>query len=806
MPLKKLLPVLLLAMAAGPLAHAEDAGFQADKNFSNNDQAKDLLAEGVREYRAGRYKASAAAFKAALNLNPDNQLVFQFYQAAGDGLLVQMEQYGELEDVLKDVLRKARIYQTEMRHDGKYIELLISKLEKSEEERVVATLELIAVGPVAVPHLIDRLADNRQDELRTYVRIVLTRMGYRSVVALDEALKTSSERQAISIATILADIGDARSLPHLKRVSDAADVSATLKQVTGNAIAIIAKRVGLTTVPSAVDLYFAEAQRYFRGGDLVQDELIANESLLWRWDPKAAGAEGQAEGRLTYVRSPSYAWNELMAEQLVFDGLSLSPGNTSFQPILAATLAAEVVEVDARIRLAKERTTPVRLPEEAIAALEARQKALSEQVLRIRLFGAEATYRALQEAIAADRADVAAFLMRQLQDRTLARADTYLPAGQLAPEKMAAVLAAALDSPNKLIRYEAAITLATLDPTLQFANADRVTKVLADALGEWGSRVILVVDQDFRSRNSARKELQNQGFVVYAAVDGFEAMQRLEETPIKDSIVIAGDLLPTLKDEHGILIDVPEQQAVTLVEQLKKDWRAEKTPVFISLPENVELANKIQKAFEGKDTVKGFIKKPFHGEDLKAQIEAALQGAEIPNANREAAEDIALRAAIALQQPDAPRSQYDLMVPVDALVKTLDNRADALRIAALVALGNAASAKNGDAARSRINALTDLYTAQDATMTPAVRAAFVTAIGKLNPTTEAAIGILEKAVTNDDPAVRAAAHAAVGHAVAIKPELLTRFLVQQRLDARTAGNGDAAADAAPAAADPAAGK
>ena len=803
MPLKKLLPVLLLAMAAGPLAYAEDAGFQADKNFSNNDQAKDLLAEGVREYRAGRYKASAAAFKAALNLNPDNQLVFQFYQAAGDGLLVQMEKYDELEDVLKDILRKARIYQREMRHDAKYINLLISKLEKSEEERVVATLELIAIGPVAVPHLIDHLADNRQDELRTYVRIALTRMGYRAVVALDEALKTSSERQAISISTILADIGDARSLPHLKRVTDSADSSATLKQVAGNAVSVIAKRVGLATVPATIDLYFAEAQRYFRGGDLVQDELIANESLLWRWDPKAEGAEGQAAGRLMYVRSPTYAWNELMAEQLVYDGLAISPGTSSFQPILAATLAAEVVEVDARLRLAKERTTPVKLPEEALAALEARQKALSEQVLRVRLFGAEATYRALQEAIAADRADVAAFLMRQLQDRALARADAYLPQGQLSPEKMAAVLAAALDSPNKQIRYEAAITLATIDPSLQYANADRVTKVLADALGEWGSRVILVVDQDFRSRNSARKELQSKGFVVYTAVDGFEGMQRLEETPIKDSIVIAGDLLPTLKDEHGAMIDVPEQQAVTLVEQLKKDWRAEKTPIFISLPENVALANKIQAAFEGKDTVKGFIKKPFHGEDLKAQIETALQGAEIPNANREAAEDIALRAAIALQMPDAPRTQYDLMVAVEALVKTLDTRADALRIASLVALGNAAAAKNGDAARSRINALTDIYTAQDATMTPAVRAAFVTAIGKLNPTTEAAIGILVKAVTHDDPAVRAAAHAAVGHAVAIKPELLSRFLVQQRLDARTAGNGDAAA-AAPEVAAPAA--
>ena len=64
-PKKKLFAALLFASATGAMipAQAEDGGFQADKNFSANDQAKDLLAEGVREYRAGRYKASSAAFR-----------------------------------------------------------------------------------------------------------------------------------------------------------------------------------------------------------------------------------------------------------------------------------------------------------------------------------------------------------------------------------------------------------------------------------------------------------------------------------------------------------------------------------------------------------------------------------------------------------------------------------------------------------------------------------------------------------------------------------------------------------------------
>src|SRR3954471_19482101 len=131
----KLLATVLLAasMAAAPTLSLVGADFQPDPRFPNNDQAKDLLAEGVKEYRSGRYQAASAAFHSALKLEPDNALLFQFYQAAGDGLLVRMEERDELSDVLKEILRRARIYQTEMRHSPTYIKLLMDKLGASEE-------------------------------------------------------------------------------------------------------------------------------------------------------------------------------------------------------------------------------------------------------------------------------------------------------------------------------------------------------------------------------------------------------------------------------------------------------------------------------------------------------------------------------------------------------------------------------------------------------------------------------------------------------------------------------------------------
>lgn len=788
----KLLVTALLSasLVPGALAAGED-GFKADARFPNADQIRELLGEGVKEYYAGRFGNAAKRFHDALLQNPENKLCYEFYLAAGDGLLVAMEEHDELREVLKDLLRQARIYQKQLRRDEKYLNLLVDKLEKSEEERLVATNELVAVGPIAVPTLIARMNDNRQDDMRVYCRIVLTRMGYRAVVALSEALNAKDERLVASVATVLADIGDPRPLPKLKQLLDAKDTTDTVRRVVTNTVAAIAARNGINEVATADKLYFLEALRYFRGGDLVRDEMVSNESLMWRWDD----AQEALAKKLSYVRVPRYSWNELMAENLLYAGLQNYTAFTGYQPLLAAVFAAEDVEAQRRVRVAKERTTPVASPDEAMDAIAERVQALAEMNLRVKMFGADHLLRAVQQSVASERYDIAVYLMRLLQDRSLARPEQTLPEGGLIAEKAGTVLVAALDHSDKMVRYQAAITLAHLDPALKFFNAEKVVGILADAVGEWGNRVVLVVDQDYRQRNVARELLQSKGYRVYAVQDGFEAMQRLEESPIKDAIIIAGDLIPTVRDEKGGIVNVDEQKADTLVAKLAKDWRAEKTPVFISLPDKPELAAKIQKVYEGKDNVKGFVQKPFNSVDMAGQIEAALKDAQLPNANREDAEDVSLRAATALGHPDAARTQFELVKAADALVKTLENRADDLRIAACKALGNAARTAGGDAIKGLVTKVTDLYGTQDATLKPEVRAAFLYAIGQLNPNTEAAVAILSKALQFEDAdkaaqlLVRTAAAEAVSHASSITNDLLYKYQLQQRLDVRAQGAG-----------------
>lgn len=774
--MRRVLAVALMVVVCGFGFAAEP--LDPDSSAAPEDQVRELFSEAVRLYRSGRFDEAALRFNDALSLEPSNRLVFEFYRKAGDALVLRMAEKAELEDVMRDVLRKARIYHKQLRTDPRYLNLLITKLRGSEKERLAATYELVSIGPIAVPLLVDKLHETRQQDFKVWCRMVLSRMGSRAVVPLEEALKSDDPALVSSVATILGDIGDPRAMPKLVQMVNDSDHTQEVKNVCRNSIAAIAARSSMATIPEASALYFQEAMRYFRDGDHVRDEVVANESLMWRWveDP----AEGAME--LQYTEAPYYAWNELMAEQLLFDGASHYADFAAYTPLLAAVLTAQKQEVELRLKLARERVHPPQLPAEAVAALEQRDEALAEILLNVRMIEPDMLYRAVSQSIVSERYDVAIKLMELLRDEQLADAEQTLPSREegLMADKSGTVLVAALEHPEKRIRYQAAATLAHLDPAIRFFNSERVVPLLSEAVGEWGMITVLVLEEDFRHRNTARSELQNKGMLAFTANDGFQARAQLNEAPVKDAIIISGTLQPALRDEHGVVIDVKEQTPAGLVELFSNNPATAETPIFIAVPENKELAAKIKDAFEGK--VAGFVQRPYNGTEMKGLIENALGDHTLPDLNRAQREQVSLNAAKALGAIDPVTSQFDISQAADALVGTIAERDDDIRIAALHALG-----LTGDA--SKIDRVTEVYESQAEVLVtkPEVRAAFLYAIGLLNPNTSAAVDIIADALVADQLTVREAASRAVGHGRGTEPETLWDYERLRRFDVRAPG-------------------
>jgi HEAT repeat protein len=762
--------VAVAVLTAGIPLHAAES----DARFAKDDQIREILSEAVQQYRSGRFDEAALQFQAAIDLDPDNQQIFDFYLRVGPQGLMQMQQHEELVDIIDRVLGRARIYQEGLRLDPSYHEQLVQKLRGTEEERLVATHELIAIGPRAIPTLMHYLGDTRQDEMRVWVRIVLTRMGHRAVRPLIAALAAPEARVVQTVAALLADVGDARALPELLRLADT-HADETVCRVAANAVAAITRVMGIGRIDDTPVLFFSEALRYFREGGDVRDEMISSEALLWEWD--AANTTVRA------VQAPQYAWNELVAEEMLYRAAELYPAQNGYMSLLTAVQAAQLVEAKQRLLLAREQTMPVDGPDQQPAAIQERIAGLEQANDRVLMAGARNLCLATKQAIVAERYDVAVGLMELLQDPYLTRAKDMLPLPQegLSDAKPGSVLVAALDHGQKHIRYQAAITLARLDPGFGFAGAEKVMPLLAEAVGEWGMQVVLLLEPDYRYRNAAVRELEDRGYLVVVARDGFEALARLAESPIKDALIVAGDLNPVALTDVD-KVDIAEKSAPTLVAKIKSQQRWTDLPVFISLPEDAKLAADVETAFTGQ--VAGFMNKPYDGAAMNDVITQVTGEGATSEYNRDRREAISLAAVQALASIQPGTTTYNIanQQMLDALADTLVQRADNIRIGALRALGQFGAVQYA-------HRIAEIYLDQEQDLSVPLRIAFIDSLGLLGVESELTTRIMGQALDHEDLGVRRAAASAIGRASGLTPEARLGFLQQMRVDTRTIGNG-----------------
>ena len=90
-------------------------------------------------------------------MNPEDRLIYDFYQSIGHELFIHMSERAELATVMKEIVRKYNRYLSQLRSSDEYITLLISKLDErndtdprysDEKKRFVTTAELVEIGPL----------------------------------------------------------------------------------------------------------------------------------------------------------------------------------------------------------------------------------------------------------------------------------------------------------------------------------------------------------------------------------------------------------------------------------------------------------------------------------------------------------------------------------------------------------------------------------------------------------------------------------------------------------------------------------
>jgi HEAT repeat protein len=728
--------------------------------------------EGVALFEQSRFDDALRLFETVLASNPSSELALELRNEAGYHLFVEMlGRDDDLATVARKVLELAEVGQLRERQNPQRIRELIDTMLKDEDyEASYRAMEVLAsqVGPFCVPYVVNTLADRGDSDKRVKVIVLLSKLGPDGSNAVIELLYHKDDYVRQNACIILGNIGDIKSVPYLRAVSERDKESPHVKNEAAESLTKITGKDANRLSPAVV--YFeALAERYYQEHPSV---MLNNfrDWAVWGWK----------EGKLTPRLVERYAYNDEMAEKVCYDTLNhttrTSVGDEQLDgvwTILASALFQQVVEVDALLEVFEDPGRAAAVDPAQLGSLRSRKQVLVNQLALAAARGEAHLGKALRKALLDGRALLAVRLIQHMRDlpvdesllpasgadlagylregrtptssldveprmeapareeRPAAREIAPEPAAQPAPAAQpeeqpetqpetepeeapsrrrrgrgrvsqvekdaldvlvygpemqrtlapgdaahAASLAAALVYNDKRVRYAAAEALVRLAPTRPFAASAKVVENLSAALGESGSRVVLIVARDTQVRNRLAGIVRDLNHLPVPVPTGKQGLLRARSTPVQDAIIVHTEL-----NQGGMADDLRTEQMIKLIGE---DYRSAGTPVFVVTPSRMVAQRRglfPQARAVLPDNVDPIV--------LKGELERLWSAsATRPDDPKRKAVDIARSAAEAIAEADTRRSVFNLSGTIPALIDAIERQPDEVRVPALRALGN----------------------------------------------------------------------------------------------------------------------
>jgi hypothetical protein len=343
------------------------------------------------------------------------------------------------------------------RADPKVIVTEIKRLSSTDRGWFIAVKRLRNAGEYAIPFVLDAISDNsRQAELPYIVR-ALPQIGRDAIRPLAAALQTDNAVLKAQIITALAKIGYPQSQAYLKYVAEN-DSSTEIRDLAKIALTQIDPG---TLKISAAQLFFELAEKYYYHSQSLTPAEEADFANIWFWDAN--------QRRLTRVEVPKDYFNELMAMRCCEWALKSDAG---FGPAIGLWLAAFFKAESTGME-----TMPVYFGQSHADALVYATTA-----------GVEYLHQALARAVKDKNAHVALGVIEALGTTAGEKSLLY----RIGP---AQPLLEALSFNSIMVRYSAAIAVASAGPKEPFPESKLVVANLAEALGQNGQPVAGVDSQ-----------------------------------------------------------------------------------------------------------------------------------------------------------------------------------------------------------------------------------------------------------------------------------------------------------------------
>jgi hypothetical protein len=351
----------------------------------------------------------------------------------------------ELSGKILDLIEKGSYTR---RADPRIIVMEIKRLSSTPRGWFTAVKRLRNSGEYAIPFMLGAMADNsRAEEMPDIVR-ALPQIGRDAIRPLAAALQTDDVALKDQIIMALAKIGYPQSQAYLKYIVEN-DVSTEIREQA---------KVALTQIDpgtlkiSAAQLFFELAEKYYYHSQSLTPADDADFANIWFWDTD--------QQRLVRVEVSMNYFYELMAMRCCEWALKSDAG---FGPAIGLWLAAFFKAESAGIE-----TMPGYFSESHADALVYATTA-----------GVEYLHQALARAVKDKNAYVALGVVEALGTTAGEKSLLY----RIGP---AQPLLEALSFDDIMVRYSAAIAIASAGPKEPFAESKLVVANLADALGQNG--------------------------------------------------------------------------------------------------------------------------------------------------------------------------------------------------------------------------------------------------------------------------------------------------------------------------------
>jgi len=400
--------------------------------------------------KIGRFDLAKGFAQVILQSNPNSAQLLALSKANPQGyeILLKVNESApdaELTELTGKILSIVEQGRFTRRADPRIIAEEIRRLSTTERGRLTAVKRLQNAGEYAIPLMLDAMADDSRKEELPYIVWALPQIGRDAVRPLTAALQTESVAVKAEIIRALGKIGYPHSQPYLKYIVEKEE-STELRDLAAKGLLQIDKAAA--KVPAA-KLFYQVAEKYYYHAESLAPAEDANFANVWFWD--------SAGKKLVSEQVDRGYFNELMAMQNCEWALRADPG---FGAAIGLWLAAFFKAESAGAKM------PAYFGERHADALVYATTA-----------GVEYLHQALARAVKDKNAYVALGVVEALATTAGDKSLFYQVGGEQP-------LMQALSFDNKMVRYSAAIAVASAGPTEGFTESKLVVKNLAEALAE----------------------------------------------------------------------------------------------------------------------------------------------------------------------------------------------------------------------------------------------------------------------------------------------------------------------------------